>query len=395
METIREPGDRTSLIWLECLRGRASFVVGWLTLTVTSPGSIEILRSVREGVVSILDCDTVAPALSEAMIALKAGAGGVAGDDPALLASRKHRRWYVKPDSTGDLATLDETLRHALPGDTVLVAGGTYHENIILRRGVVVLGSWDYEFTGRSLSMTPSIIDAGKHHIEAEEHHTDEGEHHTHPVRPLTVVEGSLGLDSTTVLDGFVLTGGTSKQGGGITLRNGAKPVLSNLIIHSNTASYGGGIFCNSSSPTISNCLIAGNEGDLGGGVYCTSGSSPIITNTTIVGNRAPVGAAVAAAAGSFPAIERSIIADHPDPSSIYTQDRESGIAVSCCDLWQNETPQYGGVTGEGAELRGNISEDPQFTNPSGMDFTPKAGSPVLSVPDCGSIGPECARIPG
>jgi hypothetical protein len=371
--SIQEPGDVTSVVWQECRSDSTPLVVGWLTLTVTSPGAIKVIHSHQEGIVAILDCDEVAPALSEAMIRLKAGAGGIEGDDPSLAAYTPGRRWHVRPDSTGDLATINETLRHALPGDTVLVAGGTYYDKVILRPGVAVLGSWDYEFTTRSLSLSPSIIHAGEAH---------------------SAVQGNLGLDSSTVLDGFAITGGSAKHGGGMAFRSQAKPVLRNLIVYSNSAEYGGGIFCHSSSPTISNCLIVANSGQLGGGIYCTSGSSPIVSNTTLAANLAPSGAAAVAAKGSFPSIEKSIVADHNKPVSIYVQDQNSGIIISCCDLWGNEAPQYGGSSEETVVLKDNISVDPGFTNPSEMDFTPRPGSPVLSVPDCGSIGTEHARVP-
>ena len=371
--SIVNPHDGTSLIWQNCRDDTAPLIAGWLTITVTSPGLIEVIHSHQEGVVSILDCDPVAPALSEAMISLKAGAGGMRGDDPDIMFSIANRNWHVLPDSTGDAPSLNQALRKALPGDTVMVAGGVYNEDVILRRGVVVLGSWDYEFTTRSLDLTPSIILATGHG---------------------TAVTGTLGADSSTVLDGFVITNGSSKQGGGITLRYGASPVLSNLIIHSNGATYGAGLFCHASSPTITDCLIVRNEGDMGGGIYCTVGSSPVVSKTTIVANSGRIGAAVAVSGGSSPTIDRSIIADHPQPSAIFVQDKDSGITLSCCDLWQNEVPQYAGVSDQITELRDNISEDPQFRDVIGMDFTPQEGSPVLSVTDCGSIGSEHHRVP-
>ena len=370
---IAKPHDGTSLVWMECFADTAPLIAGWLTLTVTAPGTIEVIHSHQEGVISTLDCDHVAPALSEAMISLKAGAGGMKGDDPARLTSITNRKWHVLPDGAGDTPTINEALRKALPGDTIMVAGGTYNEDVILRLGVAVLGSWDFEFTTRSLALSPSIIEASGHQ---------------------TAVRATFGADSVTVLDGFVITNGSFKQGGGVSLRNGARPVLRNLIIHSNAATYGAGIFCHTSSPTITNCLIAGNDGDMGGAIYCTVGSSPVISSTTIVANHARMGAAIAAASGSSPTIERSIIANHLEPSSIYIQDKDSGIAISCCNLWQNEAPQYGGIADQVSELRGNISDDPRFHNALEMDFTPLDGSPVLSVPDCGSIGSEHHLVP-
>jgi hypothetical protein len=371
--SIKNPHDGTSIVWQNCRPDTAPLVAGWLTVTVTSPGRIEVMPSHREGVISVLDCDDESPAISEAMISLKAGAGGVKGDDAAELVSAANRGWHVLPDSSGDAPTINWALRKALPGDTLMVAGGTYYEDVILREGIVVLGSWDHEFTTRSVDLSPSIIEASGYN---------------------TAVRCTFGADSSTVLDGFVIANGSSKQGGGVCLRNGAKLVLRNLIIHSNAATYGAGIFCHASSPTITNCLIASNDGDMGGGIYCTLGSSPVISNTTVVANHARTGAAIAVTRGSSPTIQRSIIADHPQPSSIYAEDEDSGITLSCCDLWRNETPQYGGGTDQIVELRDNMSEDPQFRDALEMDFTPLEGSPVWSVPNCGRIGSELHRLP-
>jgi hypothetical protein len=132
----------------------------------------------------------------------------------------------------------------------------------------------------------------------------------------------------------------------------------------------------------------------MGGAIYCTVGSSPVISRTTIVGNHARTGAAIAVTAGSSPTIERSIIANHVQPSAIYSQDNGSGMILSCCNLWQNETPQYAGAAEQISELRDNISEDPLFRDALKMDFTPLEGSPVLSAPTCGRIGSEHYRVP-
>ena len=391
-------GNMTSIVWLGCREDEDYLIAGWLTLTVTSPGTIEVLPAAKEGVVAVLDCDPVNPKLSEAMVSLRAAAGGMKGDATAILTSPEHRQWRVRPDSTGDVATIEDALRRALPGDSVMVAGGTYREHLILRRGVALMGSWNGDFTRRDPALYPSVIDVGTDHTEehiGEAEHQHEGEEgHTHGPVLHSAVEATLGADSSTVLDGFVITGGNAKQGGAITLRNGACPVLSNLILYANKATYGGAIFCHSSSPLISNCLIASNTGESGGALYCVSGSSPLITNTTIVANHGRVGCAVAAMVGSLPTIEKSIVAGHEEPSAIYVQDRDSGLAISCSDLWGNRDPQYAGIAEEVVKLRDNISENPGFRDAEAMDFSPLPDSPVLSVPGCGAIGTAYPKIP-
>ncbi|MBN2132038.1 MAG: right-handed parallel beta-helix repeat-containing protein [Sedimentisphaerales bacterium] len=77
------------------------------------------------------------------------------------------------------------------------------------------------------------------------------------------------GADSTTVLDGFTITGGVAA--------GSHEP---------DKRSCGGGIFNADGSPTIRNCLIVGNAcGFYGGGIYSSSRTAPTVTNCTVTGN--------------------------------------------------------------------------------------------------------------
>jgi len=369
---ISNTGDPAAMIWNGCVSDSTPLLIGWITLTVSSPGMIDILPAPNEGVVAILNCNEVTPAISEAMIVLRGGAGGLKGDDPATAAAVTNRNWYIRPDGTGDMPTIDDALRHAMTGDTVFASGGHYHESIVLRGGVTVLGSYDDDFAIRDLEATPSVIDAAGRHA---------------------AVAGGFGEDTTTVFDGFVITGASGKYGAGVVLRNGSSPLLKNLIIHSNDATYGAGIFCLSSSPVIRHVLITECEASNGGAIYCMVGSSPLIVNSTIVDNFAQHGAALSVLDGSSLIIDRSIIANNSGGSTIFAQGEGARLIMTCCDLWGSSTADYGGTAEKGSELRDNVFVDPVFTNPDEMDYTPADGSPVLSVQGCGAIGARHARV--
>ncbi len=370
---ISSPGDATSILWKDCMVDTVPLIVGWLTVTVTSPGTIEIEPEHKQGAVAVADCNEIVPSMSEIILIAKGGAGGVKGDDFAEAASIRNRNWYVRPDSTGDTHIIDHTIREALPGDTVFVEGGTYREHLVLRKGIVILGSWDSEFKERDLDATPSIIDATGFHAG---------------------VRAMLGEDSTTVLDGFVITGASGKSGAGIAMTNSSSPILRNLIIHSNSATYGGGMSCRGSSPTIDNVLITGNTAGSGGGIYCGTGASPLITNTTIAGNHATHGGAIFATEGASPYVEKSIIAGHKDGHAVFVTDLDSRVSLSCCDLWSNLPADFGGATLAPALFKDSITEDPEFVDPSKMDYSLTAGSPALAVEGCGRIGAKYATVP-
>ncbi len=362
---ISNPGDEISMVWKDCIPDTSAIILGWVTLTVTSPGRIEIIPHHIEGTVAIGDCNKIAPRTHEAILRLGAGAGGAKGDSPSVMKHLANRRWHVKADSSGDLPTLQEALRKALPGDTILVAEGTYREHVLLRPGVVVMGSWSDDFRSRSLKRTPSVIQPTKGH---------------------SAVRGNLGEDSTAVLDGFVIRGANARFGAGIALRNGSSPKLTNLIIDSNTASYGGGIACHASSPVIRNVIFVNNSAETGGGIHCMEGSSPWISNVTFYGNKATYGGAIFAKVGSCPFIEKSVIANTLEGSAIYCSDVSSKAILACSLLWKNLPGNYGGDAEQAITLKHVYEEDPQFADPAKGDFSFPKDSP-LATHSCGRMG--------
>jgi len=104
------------------------------------------------------------------------------------------------------------------------------------------------------------------------------------------------GADSTTVLDGFTITGGVaagshepdkSSCGGGIFNMNGSPTIRNCLIVGNASVFYGGGIYSSSrTAPTITNCTISANWAQWwGGGLYNDWDGELIVTRCAVTGN--------------------------------------------------------------------------------------------------------------
>jgi hypothetical protein len=167
--------------------------------------------------------------------------------------------WYVHPDSA--LNTIQAALNAAAAGDTVLVAPGTYNENIVWpsRGGIKLLSEFGPEVT---------TIDGND----------------------ARVIRMAKYLSGTTVLDGFTIQHGAANPGdpnGGGVYCDSASPTIRNNIITQNSA-YGNGAgifghFC--ASDVKDNAIELNSASGRGSGIYCY-GEGQDSSNMTIIENR-------------------------------------------------------------------------------------------------------------
>jgi len=209
--------------------------------------------------------------------------------------------WSAVIHVPGEQPTIQAGIDAALPGDTVLVAAGTYTGN----------GNRDIDFSGKNIVLKSengpdfTIIDC-------------QGDL-DYPHRGFIFHSGE---DSTAVVDGFTIQGGYGLNdspdglsvGGGIYCLN-SSPTISNNTISRNLVSddegpgRGGGISCEASSPTIRNNHINANSAGRGwgGGIYCDS-SNATISNNTIFGNLAHSGGGIDCGYSSDVTITNNVI---------------------------------------------------------------------------------------
>jgi len=249
-----------------------------------------------------------------------------------------------------DYTTIQAAIDAAVKGDTVLVAPGTYVENI--------------DFKGKAITVTSSggagvtVIDGNQ-------------------TGSVIIFQHSEGLDS--VLDGFTVINGKGLYVGGI-LCSSSSPTIMNNTITGNTAGAGGasgGIWCTFSSPTIMNNTISGNTADNGGGIYCDT-SSPTITHNIITGNSCifSAGGGIICNFTSSPAISNNIITEN---SAGY-----AGGGIGCSNS-SSPTITNNTITGNSAGYEGGgiwcMSSSPIITNTIIWNNTAKIDPEIFGSP--------------
>lgn len=180
-----------------------------------------------------------------------------------------------------DQPTIQDGINAAKKGDKVLVAPGTYTENI--------------NFMGKAITVTSSggpevtIIDGNA----------------AAPVAAFMTDEGPRSVLSRFTLQNGVGTFPFGYQGGGVSI-SFASPTIKGNVITNNAApdGEGGGVGVYQGSPVISGNTITGNSAASGGGVSLVGGQNTQILHNTISNNSAGFGAGVELFGGESALIE-------------------------------------------------------------------------------------------
>lgn len=189
--------------------------------------------------------------------------------------------------------TIQIAIDTSIPGDRIVVAPGTYTENI--------------RFYGTAIEVSSShgphvtTIDAN---FQSSGVVFADGEGRDSILRGFRIINGIGNSDvfwnrgggiyvsnesSPTIAGNIIEDNHVTTDGGGIYVSNGSAPAIFDNIIRQNSTDWynGGGIGCWNSSPRIENNIIIGNySGSGGGGIFCQGCPEAYITGNTIADNQ-------------------------------------------------------------------------------------------------------------
>lgn len=312
--------------------------------------------------------------------------------------------WYVRPDGsdagTGSLLLPFGTIQHAVnmatDGDTILVAAGTYTENLSITETLTLRGG--YAISG-TVWLPPGTL--------------------VLPGAEATVINGSGAISQPVVnisavgvvLDGFTITGGDGVDTGGV--RAGVNTIIRNCLIHGNTGANenwgGGGVVGCENSLIIIDSIIRDNQfsGDgAAGGVRTNSGCSLIMINTIVADNHGDPGLDLPGVHtnGDLTMLNVTVagndgdIVFNPQPTAtlmitnsiVYSH---TGISLITCPSGSDCQVNYSDAEGWTGGGTGNISADPLFVDAANGDYHLRTGSPCI---DAGTpVGAPAADVEG
>ncbi|MDP6169629.1 MAG: hypothetical protein QF780_06455, partial [Candidatus Marinimicrobia bacterium] len=170
----------------------------------------------------------------------------------------------------GDYSGIQEAINASTDGDTVLVAAGTYTENLSVVDKNIHLASL-YLTTGDTSKITSTIVYGGY-------------------VTSTINISSTSGEEAGSVkITGLTIQGGGAStfdhHGGAILINDNRSLTLRGCIIQGSRASIGGGLYSNNTdSLMIHNSIFRNNYGnEYGGGLYVTGQGDYFMINNSLV----------------------------------------------------------------------------------------------------------------
>lgn len=176
-----------------------------------------------------------------------------------------------------DYTTIQAAVNAADPDDTINIMAGTYVENVIVDKNLILQGTEKNNVTVNG-NGTGSVF---------------------------TIDTGAI----VTIAD-MTITNGSANNGGGIN-NEGTLTLDNTIIINNNVVNRGGGVYNNGGVVAINNSTIANNSSLNGGGLMNDNGGVMTVNNSTINDNRRANGGGIRNGNGGLLTVNNSTISNN------------------------------------------------------------------------------------
>ncbi len=261
-----------------------------------------------------------------------------------------------------DQALISRAFNYAGPGDTVLVAPGTYHElSLSPPEGVLLRGGGP--------SPEDVLIDGqGIHRV---------------------MVVGGVGPD--TVVENLTLRGGEVSDNGGNLYVLSSQAVFRDCVIENGRAPRGGGAYIvGAAAPRFERCIFRSNEADLDGAGLLQEGGEALFVDCEFIGNVAQErGGGIRVDAGT-------IRLEGCRFESNYGEDTGGGVdfagrlELDGCHFTSNSAGSYYFISGGGACLRGEMGELLCENSTFEQNFGGRYGGAILLDGEAATVIRDC-----
>ncbi len=253
---------------------------------------------------------------------------------------------------------LQAAIDAAHPGDTIIVAAGTYND-YNLYSPTVWIGK-DLTIKGAGPGKT-ILLSNGEERCLTTQNLTSASS-----ISGFTFENGAqaggagmLNTNCSLTINNCEFAYNQAAVGGGM-FNDGGNPRISNCTFHNNVAiSNGGGMYNNNDSPTVTNCTFTANTAGVYGGGMNNTGGNPTVTNCTFQNHQATAGGGMANQT-SNPKVTNCIFLNNMAfaAGGGMHYDFTSQVYVTNCTLVGNSVVQNPPVDQYGAGQGGGIYSD-------------------------------------
>ncbi len=230
---------------------------------------------------------------------------------------------YVDDDGPTGFNTIQAAIDEADDGDVVIVAEGTYFENINFNGKNITLRSTE---PNDQNVVAATIIDGRQ-------------------VASVVILE--LYEYTNCVLDGFTIIHGRAKYGGAVRCFNSSLTLKNCVFVNNVAEDHGGAIFNYNSSTTLTNCTFTQNSAhgtSGGGGAIQNVSSNVILTNCTFNKNQAYEAGAAMYNDGSRLTLGNCVFSEHSTIRGGAMDNHYSDLTMTDCIFTTNSAFEWGGA---------------------------------------------------